>query len=60
MEDTTRKKLQKWVEEIDKLTEETKKREAELWCLSALSILLEDKDFQDTIKIGIYEPTRDP
>lgn len=46
METRTREKLRKWTEEIGKLDEDTKGKEAEVWCLSALSILEEDKDFQ--------------
>jgi len=32
---------------IEKLDEETKKKKIEVWCLSALSILEKDKDFQE-------------
>lgn len=47
MEAVTREKLRKWSEEVEKLDEKTKEREAESWCLVALSILEEDKDFQE-------------
>ena len=50
MEANTREKLRKWSSEVDKLDEETKKRESEIWCLSALAILEEDKDFQSYCK----------
>lgn len=46
MDSKTREKLREWSEELDKLDEATKKREAEVWCLSALSILEQDPDFQ--------------
>jgi len=46
MEAQTRERLREWLEELEKLGEETKKKEAEAWCLSALSILEQDKDFQ--------------
>ena len=47
MESKTREKLRKWSEALEKLDERTKKEEAEIWCLSALSILLDDRDFQN-------------
>lgn len=46
MEPETREKLRTWASELDKLAEDTKEREAEVWCLSALSILGQDADFQ--------------
>ena len=46
MEPKTREKLRDLCSELDKLDEETKAREAEVWCLSALSILCQDTDFQ--------------
>lgn len=50
MQGETRKKLRKWVEALEKLDKTTKEKEAEAWCLSALSILEEDKDFQTCCK----------
>ena len=46
MESETREKLRRWSEEVKKLDDETKAKEAEVWCLSALSILEKDKDFR--------------
>jgi len=52
VESKTRQKLRDWVEALDKLTEEDKAKEAEVWCLSALDILLDDKDFQEYELMG--------
>jgi len=46
METETREKLRKWSEELEKVDEATKRREAEAWCLSALAILEEDNSFR--------------
>ena len=46
MESQTRERLGEWSRELSKLDEATKKREAEVWCLSALSILERDAEFQ--------------
>ncbi len=46
MDPQTREKLREWSKELAKLDEATKAEEAEVWCLSALSILEQDTDFQ--------------
>jgi len=46
VESKTREKLREWTRELGKLDEDTKRREAEVWCLSALSILGQDAGFQ--------------
>lgn len=51
MEPQTREKLRRWSNELDKLDDETKVREAEAWCLSALSILMDDQGFQEYIEM---------
>ena len=50
MEAKTREKLREWSNGLYKLDEKTKAEEAEVWCLSALSILEQDVDFQKYLK----------
>ncbi len=50
MESETREKLRTWVSEVDKLAEDVKERESEVWCLSALAILGQDAGFQEFLE----------